>query len=256
MLKKLIGFVSVIGLGGLAGVTAFAGCSSTVTVTDTDAGTTTTVTDSGGSKVDAKTTAADTGPSNVDSGPNTCYDPTQAASYKATTGAAGQNVCTPAQVTGFFADCIDKTADATKCKAYSDNAANKNCMSCMVGGNYGDGGLNLNLPGLVLTDKWTFLNINLCSYLVLKQPQCTVKASNSLLCQGETCGACEDQASLAECQKTSAADACKDFVQEKACTDALTAGKAAADAVCRGTDFASSFPKTINYLCGPPTDGG
>lgn len=258
MLKKVVGLAAI---AGAVALMAGAGCSVTTTNTSTtDGGGTTTgeggttpTTDGGGGGGDAKP------PVKTDGGttPAGCYDENGAISLKKDTPAPSRrNVCTTAQISGFYAACLGSGAAQAACKTFMDDAANKACMGCVNG--EANGPAPVLLPANADGDS-VFANVFACGSITIGKPECANTIASYNMCLASSCADCADDASENTCYETAAKSTfCKETEPTKDCTDAYTAGKAAIDSACRGSNFEGTFNKVAAFLCGGggPADSG
>jgi hypothetical protein len=192
----------------------------------------------------------DTGPVDTGTAP-ACYRGADAVlTVAGTSVAAGQKVCTAAQINDFYTSCLPGTA--TACSAYRAIAANKGCLACITGGQQVDGGINPNLAVLLpITSDGSrvIIDIVACGYVAILQPACAVKEAKAEVCASSTCDTCTTAANLAACKAYALAGVCAGF-STPACTSAFAAGKATIDTFCRGTTIAEAYTKVATFICG------
>ncbi len=237
----------------------FAGCATSVVESDglpdaapLDDGSPTSLVDTGRDTAVAKDTGAvlDTGTADAPGPGPACYVPSDAVPVTATSVAAAQGVCTPAQIAGFNTSCLPGTV--ANCSAFQSNPANRGCLACLVGGVQVDGGVNPNLAALLPIRKdgsRLLADFIACGYVAILQPACAVKEAKAEVCASSVCDTCTVAADLAACRARALTDVCAGF-STPACTNAFNAGKTTVDTFCRGTTFTETYTKVATFLCG------
>lgn len=245
MIKQTTTLIALISAGSL--LAAAYGCSSSTTVTSTDAGTSP---DTGVSTtpLDSSTGTPDTGSTGHDSGGTTSNDsgggsndagedagPTcpgtvaasqipSAAAALGTTATPGS--CTAAQITAFVEDCFGSalpdggSAPATACQDFQSDSANATCLKCAAPNN----GQTLITGGPILATAGGGAYANTPGCLVLTggtaATQCATDYANELQCGDLACSSCDDVTSQGPDWQT-----CEQNQPSASCTSYATAAQ-------------------------------
>lgn len=158
--------------------------------------------------------------------------------------AAGQNLCTPAQVTGFIESCFEGTQET--CDAYLNDTANDACFGCMFGTMDGT-----NWPAAFITpNNAAVVNVALCESLVQELPNCVRTVFNPTLCVVSACDICETNEGFSACLAEAEAGVCAPLADEiTAECEPVAAGMSPE---CTGADFLGTLEAVANYVCGAP----
>lgn len=168
----------------------------------------------------------------------------------------GQNVCTAAQIDGFYPACFG--GDTAACDAWV--ADNGPCGGCF----FGVDDLSLptdqqtvtgNFPVLLNGTVYSFLQIGACEAAAQSLPQCTLPVSNLYLCAGTACEAnCDNSTAppneFSDCEDYAVSEGiCADIVIEDACMNVLNPATSSPE--CDGASFEEAFVNVANFFCGP-----
>jgi hypothetical protein len=253
MMKKYAAMVVATGLAGAVALACSVTTNNPVGGTTGDGGTT-----SDGGRVDS-------GPRPQPDGGNTlaCYDASAAAGLIFQDTKLDQAKCSVAQIDAFYDASFKAGSNEASCNAFVGEkdrpvAANVDCINCVFPfynpNLSAETAMTLLSPAFVLGGQFIFPNDTACEMKAANAPAgCGKKATDSLYCIGETCGECE-QADINACAAQSEKDACKDGLPEAACTMAVTANMAAAQAKCGTTNmtFETIFKPLARAFCGGP----
>lgn len=262
-MKKYLGLAAVIGTVGLA-----LACSVTATGTGTDGGTGSSSGDNDGG----------TSSGNVDSGvkkdtgvketaPLTCYEADKAGTYKSAAPALNQGKATSTDLNDFFMACFDTAATQATCDAYVGTKAAPlhtavvNCVFPFYNPALDQATLDTLPPAALIPsgESGLVLNVNTCRALAVNAPAgCAQKFTDSEICIRGACDTCEDDAGFSACITEAEGTGCKTYIPEAACTSAVTAGAAAADALCGpaqvtysdNAKFKTSYTAIATAFCG------
>jgi hypothetical protein len=165
-----------------------------------------------------------------------------------------QGVCTMQQLQGFYAACIDSTASTASCHAFSQQADNAACSTCILtpenANNYGP-----------LIDHMTFITPNVGGCIELTDPSGLPCAKAQQALAGCELAACEaycpvtdatSRAALDQCTATAAGAGCQMFAVQASCSQAIA--EAGASSVCVGKTFRAFYDAVVPLFCGPPPD--
>lgn len=175
-----------------------------------------------------------------------------------------QAQCTAAQ-TALLVDCLNDVPDAATCKTFIGDAANKDCLRCMVtpetAAKYGPlvsstVTIQVNVAGCIALAT-SDVSATGCGAKVLALSQCEEVACESQ-CPISLDGNPVAYANLLACEAKSISVGCKPYAMDAACADALTAdGGAAVACVQSGATFAENAKAMARLFCGGITgDGG
>jgi len=216
-----------------------------------DAGTTIHTLDAGSAVIDSGTVVeADGGTT------GSCFVNSAAMELDVSPPLAGQNRCTPTQITTFNTACLGATATTAACDALI--AADGNCADCLFGGNP-DGGFGT-APVLLPVGDLEQVNFDGCLAAISTAPDaCKLEYQEISFCAATTCSTCTTDVSDLSCLQFSETDpsaACaQDFPLDETCADEVGAvtetdanNRCAQDAL----DFTTAYTITATTMCGAP----
>jgi hypothetical protein len=168
--------------------------------------------------------------------------------------AAWQNVCTPAQIGGFYDACLGQNATKAICDAFTSDPTATRCAGCILTSD------DLTHYGPLIDHMETFITTNVAGCIELTDPQGLVCARAI-----QALAACELLACQANCPVEDTAtrasyDACAAQADQTGCktyTTLVTACVAAERdgglvASCLIPTFADFYAAVVPLFCGPP----
>ena len=188
----------------------------------------------------------------------TCYDDTNAKQFATAAPKAAQGKCTGTMVADFLGACLGSGGSQTACEDFLKGMTvpgTRACGACLLGPNQqGDDPKTLPQPVLISVGESVFLNGGMCDALAVAAPgDCAEKAGNEAICLLTTCETCEDADRNGCINDSASKDPCKSALSTEACTNAVKAAQATADAKCgaSGATFEQAFALMGAFVCGP-----
>jgi hypothetical protein len=164
----------------------------------------------------------------------------------------GQNLCTPAQVSTAYTDCVSgATATQETCDAaIAADATLEACLGCMGGA----GDPPVPIPVYLTGASHAYVTLYACQSYALDLPQCAVPTQLLAFCAYLTCEACADDGGTdySECLDygLNPPSICEQIVVPDECAPIFAA--ADLEPECDGADFEEFINNLGNLYCGPP----
>jgi hypothetical protein len=162
------------------------------------------------------------------------------------------NECTPTQVSGFYAACLNPpTSTTTTCDAWTQTAANSTCFGCLytssTAASYG-----------AIIAYSQALVVNQAGCIALAEPcntQCAQAISAMSACEDDACGStlCPDYASYSTCASEAAScTACSGFATAANCSSLITGAAHPAAGACNlgAATAQAAYTSVATFMCG------
>jgi hypothetical protein len=186
-----------------------------------------------------------------------CFVNSAAQQLDVSAPVAGQNRCTPTQISTFNTACLGATATTAACNALV--AADGDCADCLFGGNP-DGGVGT-APALLPVGGGEQVNFNGCIAAISTAPSdCKLQYQEITFCAATTCSTCTTDTSSSSCLDFSETDpsaACAtDFPLTSECDTEVEGSVSALDANSKcaedAVDFTTAYTAIATTICGAP----